>query len=309
MVMPDQKITNLLGLARGAGKLALGNSAVEKALARGRADLLIFARDASSRLRVQLQRQAARCPLRVWSTKERLGSIFQRQELAVLAVLDRHFASGLLPLLSAEQQDGDVDGQATVEGASIVQQKEKLRKMILHRRARLEPGEKKRLSRRIIAHLEKMPELLTAHVIHTYVALPQEVQNHQFVRAMLRRGKKIVVPRVRPGTAELQHFCIDDFDDLRPGTFGILEPAPDRCQPVNVGAIEAVIVPGVAFDQRGNRLGFGKGFYDRFLQDEAAFKIGLAFEVQMLPQIPVHPQDVPMDAIVTEKGVLRMARG
>ncbi|RLF39548.1 MAG: 5-formyltetrahydrofolate cyclo-ligase, partial [Thermoplasmata archaeon] len=94
---------------------------------------------------------------------------------------------------------------------------------------------------------------------------------------------------------------IENLDDLERGAFGILEPQNKK---IYTGDIDIIIVPGIAFDFRGYRIGYGKGFYDRFLRGADALKIGIAYDFQIVKQIPEDDGDVPVDIIVSEKRVL-----
>ena len=133
-----------------------------------------------------------------------------------------------------------------------------------------------------------------------YVSLPYEVDTHRMIRGALRLGKRVVVPslegkRIRP--AEIFDFK----KDLSPRQFGILEPRRGRTHLVSSREIGLVIVPGISFDAKGNRLGRGGGSYDRFLK---RFKgriplIGLAFRFQKVPKLPTSLRDVPVSAVIT----------
>jgi len=103
----------------------------------------------------------------------------------------------------------------------------------------------------------------------------------------------------------LLHSEIKSFDELKKGTFGILEPPQDRFRKVRISEFDLVIVPGIAFDLTGHRIGFGGGFYDSFLGSITATKIALAYEFQIVDEIPTRAEDVKIDILVTEKSVYR----
>jgi 5-formyltetrahydrofolate cyclo-ligase len=108
-------------------------------------------------------------------------------------------------------------------------------------------------------------------------------------------GKKQYVP------SELRDFAVDLMD----GQFGILEPKPDAVRPIDCDQIDAALVPGLAFDETGNRLGRGMGYFDRILQDLRGVKIALAYDFQIVSEVPKEAHDAPMDFIVTEKRVMK----
>ena len=110
------------------------------------------------------------------------------------------------------------------------------------------------------------------------------------------------MPCVLPNTSELFHSQLNSFEDLRPGALGVLEPSPEQRIALTPESFDLVIVPGVAFDRFGGRLGYGKGYYDRFLDQTSAFRLALAFDFQLLETVPTEMHDVPMDGILTENG-------
>ncbi|MDZ4164373.1 MAG: 5-formyltetrahydrofolate cyclo-ligase, partial [Smithellaceae bacterium] len=124
----------------------------------------------------------------------------------------------------------------------------------------------------------------------------------------LSEGKILILPKINPLTMELEIYRITDLDrDLEAGLWGIREPQAGSCETFHAGAVDFILVPGVAFDLQGGRIGYGKGFYDRFIRNckkpgAAVFTAGVAFEIQLQGQIPTEPHDTPVDAIVTENG-------
>ncbi|MDR3182103.1 MAG: 5-formyltetrahydrofolate cyclo-ligase [Planctomycetaceae bacterium] len=131
-----------------------------------------------------------------------------------------------------------------------------------------------------------------------YVSFRNEVVIE--IDAMLRQCRFLAVPLIQNG--EIVPVRIESADDLTAGTFGILEPKMPP-QPVPLENIDVILVPGLAFDRYGKRLGRGKGFYDRFLKTlkPSTFKIAPAFECQMFDMVPTDANDVPLDAVVTER--------
>jgi 5-formyltetrahydrofolate cyclo-ligase len=140
-----------------------------------------------------------------------------------------------------------------------------------------------------------------------YVHMRSEVRTAEFLSTALGEGKGIVVPWCLDD--DLGLFLLESMDELAVGTYGILEPrvelrAAGRRR-VDPAELDLVMVPGVAFDRRGGRLGHGRGYYDRLLaqvRPDTAL-VGLAFECQMFPAIPAGPHDVFMDKVITEKTI------
>ncbi len=139
------------------------------------------------------------------------------------------------------------------------------------------------------------------------LAIYSPVNNEVFTEAIFSAArassKRVAYPRVRD--QDIDFIEVDSRDDLRPGTFGVLEPGPGEVVPLE--ELDLLIVPGVAFDVEGHRLGYGKGFYDRALHLIAnrGRLMGLCFELQLLPGLPAQPHDVRMDVIVTENRIIR----
>jgi 5-formyltetrahydrofolate cyclo-ligase len=177
-----------------------------------------------------------------------------------------------------------------------------LRRHLLAQRAMLAPAEIARHSTAIAAYVCALPAFCASQTVMVYMALPQEVQTMQIITQARQAQKRVAVPVVR--AQDLVAVALSEGPtQLRRGRFGILEPSgtPRIIHPQEIGCI---VVPGVAFDTRGGRLGFGKGYYDRFLGQLPAttYRCGLAFGIQVVPCVPQAPHDICMHGIVTEQG-------
>jgi 5-formyltetrahydrofolate cyclo-ligase len=158
----------------------------------------------------------------------------------------------------------------------------------------------------IIQKLAALDCYRAARTIHTYVAWQEEVENHELLRAMLQEGKRIITPKINSPAHLLENYLVTRFEALAPGAFGILEPSVERgALPFeDLSAIDLVIVPGLAFDRQGNRLGYGGGYYDRLLEKIRAPKAAPAFAAQILDAVPAEAHDQRVDFIVTEEEVI-----
>ena len=153
----------------------------------------------------------------------------------------------------------------------------------------------------IADRLTELPAWRAARVIHTYVgAVEGEVATRELVRRALAEGRTVACPRVRWSPRGLDSFAVRSPDDLIESRRGLWEPDPRRSDPVSDAELDLVVVPGIAFDRSGWRIGFGAGLYDRFLAGVDATRVGLAFSLQIQPSLPVEPHDEPVDWIVTE---------
>lgn len=163
------------------------------------------------------------------------------------------------------------------------------------------------LSRRICETFVGLPEYAGARTVMFYVDVRSEVRTRHFLPTALTHGKRIVIPYCVADALELFHY--ESADELSVGMYKILEPKPElRALPdkrVEVDELDLIMVPGVAFDRSGARMGHGFGYYDKLLEHARADTplVALAFECQLFDEIPTAAHDVFMDKIVTEKAV------
>lgn len=167
---------------------------------------------------------------------------------------------------------------------------------------------KDELSREICARFVALPAYVRAQTVMYYIDVRSEVRTRHDLPQALTQGKKIVVPWCND-QGELELFHLENMDELAIGMYKILEPAPAlRLLPakqVKAQELDLIMVPGVAFDRTGARMGHGKGYYDKLLQHARpdAPLVALAFECQLFPEIPTAPHDVFMDSIITERAI------
>ncbi len=165
------------------------------------------------------------------------------------------------------------------------------------------------LSRRIWDTILALPQFIRARTVMTYLDIGSEVRTRRYLPELWQLGKKLVVPYCM--ARELRLFHLKNMDELSPGTWQILEPKPEWREHaerhVDTAELDLIVVPGLAFDRYGGRLGLGKGYYDRFLLHirPDAVKIAPAFECQLVDKIPLLPHDVRVDMVVTENAVYK----
>ena len=189
-----------------------------------------------------------------------------------------------------------------MSGVSFLKKTE-IRKTVLKRRRGLSASKKKQYELQMLNSLRTWDVFKEACIIHIFLSKADEPETSQIIELAWKSGKQIGVPCVLPDTLELFHSQLNSFEDLRPGALGVLEPSPERRTALTPESFDLVIVPGVAFDRQGGRLGYGKGYYDRFLDQSHAFRLALAFDFQLLETVPTEIHDVPMDGILTENGI------
>ncbi len=183
--------------------------------------------------------------------------------------------------------------------------KSELRRRYRSMRRAMDPDVAGRLSEEVRSRLEALPEFLNSKSVLTYVSsLENEVDTLGLIRDCLDSGRIVLVPVAQPGR-RLMWSRVDSLDELAPGTFGVLEPMVAARRPVAPPPDAVAVVPGLVFTPQGYRIGFGGGYYDRFLSTFVGVKVGVAYAFQMAPSVPVEPHDVAMDIVVTEERVYR----
>ncbi|MGN0282320.1 MAG: 5-formyltetrahydrofolate cyclo-ligase [Prevotella sp.] len=174
-------------------------------------------------------------------------------------------------------------------------QKSELRKIVRLRKREFDQRQLAELSLAIMARLKAEPHFAQAKTVMLYAALPDEVDTTTLLKNT--EGKTIILPKVT-GDTTMETRLFRRWEDLSEGKFNILEPNGPLF--TDYEAIDVVVVPGMAFDRDGNRLGRGKGYYDRFLTElpDHIYKIGVCFDFQKFDHIPADDNDVAMDIVV-----------
>lgn len=181
--------------------------------------------------------------------------------------------------------------------------KRNLRREYNSRRKALTLGEWLHLSNAIRSRVEHSDLYQDAENLLVYVsAKDNEVDTHTLIDRACAAGKSVLIPVTGAGKGEMRWALLRSRRDLVRGRFDLLEPAPGREVFVQPPKDALCLVPGIAFTRAGLRLGYGGGFYDRFLQSFSGPTVGLAFEVQLAPSLPVSESDFPVARVVTEAG-------
>jgi len=158
---------------------------------------------------------------------------------------------------------------------------------------RTRPDERKEASVLICNRISSLHEWISAKTVLLYAPLPDEPD----ILSLIDDSKTICFPRYNADRT-YEAVAINHLNDLAPGKFGILEPS-DRCNKVKPTEINLTLVPGVAFDKDMNRLGRGRGFYDRWLKELSGEKLGVGFDHQLIDLVPTEPHDVRMGLVIT----------
>jgi 5-formyltetrahydrofolate cyclo-ligase len=180
--------------------------------------------------------------------------------------------------------------------------KRALREEVLARREAIDATAREAMSKTILDRIAALDAFDAATTVLAYAGFGAELQTDGFMHTVLGRGKTLILPRVEGGALGL--YAVQDLQrELVPGTWGIRQPDPQTCERVEPSRVDFVLAPGVAFDARGGRLGYGGGFYDRLLSGlhpRPALVAG-AFEIQVVERVPVDETDVRVDEVVTER--------
>ena len=186
---------------------------------------------------------------------------------------------------------------------SVNEQKKQLRKALLQKRKLLCADETAVKNAAITENLLSLEKVQSADIILPFVSTDGEVDTREFITQCLKAGKNVAVPRCIDGSN--MEFCvIHTFDDLEKGMYGIDEPKKS-CAVIDAACAEnsVLIVPALCFNAKGFRLGYGKGYYDRFLSGFCGSRIGIVYSDFILPEVPRGRYDERVDMLIGEKGV------
>jgi 5-formyltetrahydrofolate cyclo-ligase len=148
---------------------------------------------------------------------------------------------------------------------------------------------------------------LEARIVLLYIEGENEVRTRNIFKQSLKINKILVLPAFEPERFKASIYKVDSLEkDLQPGPRGVPQPNPARCKQVPVQKVDIAIIPGLAFDEKGGRIGSGKGYYDRLIPELPATtrKVALAFEEQIMPQVPSESHDKHVDIIITDKRMI-----
>lgn len=187
---------------------------------------------------------------------------------------------------------------------NIKEEKKKLRTQFKKQRLTMSPSHKKENDEKIHKRILDLWSYKEADTLFIYVSTPIEVDTISLIRHSLQLGKKVAVPYCIEHSYKMDFYYINDFDrDLEARTFGVLEPKPNQCEKVTDYTNGICFVPALAYDTGGYRLGYGKGYYDRFLNLFSGTTIGLIYADCVVPRLPHGRYDKKVDILIAEKYV------
>ncbi|HIZ19522.1 MAG TPA: 5-formyltetrahydrofolate cyclo-ligase [Firmicutes bacterium] len=172
-------------------------------------------------------------------------------------------------------------------------------------RRQMKPEQKAQRDRQIAARVRGLWQYKRCHQLLTYVSTAIEVDTLAIIRRALADGKQVAVPRCVPGTRDMEFYYISGLEDLEPGSFGVLEPRPESCRKATDFTSGLCLVPALCYDWRGYRLGYGKGYYDRFLAGFGGHMIGICYSDCVRRRLPHGRYDRPVELLVTDRYLRR----
>ena len=161
----------------------------------------------------------------------------------------------------------------------------------------------------VAQNLLSLDEIKKADTVLCYISLDDEICTDEIVRVLLDSDKSVGAPYCVDNNGNMDFYYITDFDDLRIQSFGVREPVIEKCKKVTSFDNTIIILPGLCFDSNGNRLGYGKGYYDRFLQIHSLISVGLCYNSLIVKKVPTDMYDKKADIIVTENDIIRINGG
>lgn len=180
--------------------------------------------------------------------------------------------------------------------------KNSIRKVLRHRKDSMTPGDRREKSRTICCHL--LEQIKDGETVMVYTSKEKEVNTAYLITTLFERGNPIIVPIIVKEDVSLRLSYLKDLSVLVPSTFGVPEPIGSEILATGDN-VDTIILPMHGFDRTGRRIGYGAGYYDRFLAKNPKLrKIGIAFSCQEYENLPVDENDIPMDCILTEEGIV-----
>jgi len=184
--------------------------------------------------------------------------------------------------------------------------KQRWRETILEQRSLLDPRFVRDASEKIESLFLSLEEFNLAERVGLYASFKNEVETTDLFGKAHALRKELYYPAVDSKTKEIHFYCVKSLKELALGFAGILEPKKRTHSLSDINFLNLIVVPGVAFDLKGNRLGFGQGYYDKLLEPFHGKRVAFAYEFQITDHLPSQPRDQRMDVIVTEERVIRI---
>ena len=165
------------------------------------------------------------------------------------------------------------------------------------------------LDAKIANSLFNLDEYIEAKTVLIYVSLMDEIKTDEIINHTLQTGKKVAVPFCKDSCGNMDFYLIDSLEQLEAGSFNVREPKIDECEIFSDFSDSILIVPGMMFDEEGYRLGYGKGYYDRFISKYGNLSVGLCYDEMLVKSIPRDEFDKSVDIIITQSRIIKCSNG
>ncbi len=186
---------------------------------------------------------------------------------------------------------------------NIELQKQELRRALIQARKGMNKSDKSQLDKIFTQEFLSLVEYKNCTTLFTYVSTEFEIDTFSIINAALKDGKLVAVPKCRDKSGNMDFYYIDSLDCLKVGAFSILEPDEELCRKVSDFSRGLCLVPGLCFDLEGFRLGYGKGYYDRFLAKFSGISVGLCYSAFIQQHVPADVYDKRVDILITDANI------
>ena len=181
-------------------------------------------------------------------------------------------------------------------------QKAALRKHLLEKRDAISAEFRDISSNKIHQNLKQVDSFINSQNIACYFPIGSEIDTHNIMLGVLEQDKKMLLPKITENNMEF--YIVPDLEKLEKGRFDIMEPK-DSCK--KAGNIDCILIPTIGISKSGDRLGYGRGYYDKFLSSTNAMKISLTYSKQIIKSIPIDTHDIKIDLIITEDEIIKIS--
>ncbi|ERJ10902.1 5-formyltetrahydrofolate cyclo-ligase [Haloplasma contractile] len=187
----------------------------------------------------------------------------------------------------------------------LVERKKMIRQMIMYNRDVIDQQERLSMDQSVFERLTNSKEFNDAESIFIFVSFRSEVDTHRIIQKAIDLGKRVCVPKIEKKSEGMTPYQIQSLDQLEEGYYGVLEPKYG-CELCDKETIDLIIMPGLAFDAKGGRVGYGGGFYDHFINsmETSVRKLAIAYDFQVLDKVPMGENDQLVDQIITDQRVI-----
>ncbi|MCC6069289.1 5-formyltetrahydrofolate cyclo-ligase [Ferrovum sp. PN-J185] len=190
------------------------------------------------------------------------------------------------------------------------EQKKIIREQVIRRRSLLSNEERKEKELRILKYFMDLDVISKYQTFMVYSSFGSEINTWPIINYLYQYTNQIIFPKVDPISKQLKLYLVNNKNHLTPGIWNILEPDEQQCEPIAIESVNFILVPGLAFDKDGYRIGYGGGYYDKLLAQHSchAYKVAISFDCQMINNVPKESFDQPINVLITEEQVYYFQR-